>query len=169
MLGASVLHPQGLQPAGTEVINTLSRMFTDTLGEWARIFFLIGAGVTLFKTILANTPGFARQMTNTLAVFGAFQWQDQKARDRWLRIFMVGLPIVWGAFALVIAAPLTMVVIAGIINAFWLMAIVVAVVWLGREQTDPRIRDGGLVNIYFAVSAIAIFAVGVITLIDQFS
>lgn len=169
ILGASVLHPQGLQPAGTEVITTLSRTFTDTIGPWAEVFFLVGAGIALFKTVLANTPGFARQMTNTLAVFGAFRWEDPKARNRWIRAFMVGLPIVWGAFALAIKAPLTMVLIAGVINAFWLMAIVVAVIYLGRTQTDPRLRDGMVFTIYFVVSALAVFGVGVLTLIDQFS
>jgi hypothetical protein len=82
---------------------------------------------------------------------------------------MVGLPIVWGAFALAIKVPLTMVLIAGVINAFWLMAIVVAVIYLGRTQTDPRLRDGKVFSIYFVVSALAVFGVGVLTLTDQFS
>lgn len=169
ILGAAVLHPQGIQPEGTEVITSLSRTFTDTIGPGAQVFFLVGAGVALFKTVLANTPGFARQMTNTLAVFGAFRWEDPKARNRWIRGFMIGLPVVWGAFALALKAPLTMVLIAGVINAFWLMAIVIAVIYLGRTQTDPRLRDGKVFTIYFVVSALAVFGVGVLTLIDQFS
>jgi Mn2+/Fe2+ NRAMP family transporter len=169
ILGASVLHPQGLQPEGTEVISTLSRTFTDTIGPWMQVPFLVGAGIALFKTVLANTPGFARQMTNTLAVFGAFTWEDQASRNRWIRSFMIGLPIVWGAFALAIKAPLTMVLIAGVINAFWLMAIVVAVVFLHRTQTDPRLRDGKGFTLYFVISALAVFGVGVLTLMDQFN
>ncbi len=169
ILGAAVLHPQGLQPEGTEVISTLSRTFTDTIGPWAQVFFLIGAGIALFKTVLANTPGFARQMTNTLAVFGAFKWEDPKARSRWIRSFMIALPIIWGAFALAIKAPLAMVLFAGIVNAFWLMAIVIAVIYLHRTQTDPRLRDGKGFTVYFVLSAIAVFGVGVLTLVDQFS
>lgn len=169
ILGAAVLHPQGIQPEGTEVITTLSRTFTDTIGPWVQVFFLVGAGIALFKTVLANTPGFARQMTNTLAVFGAFRWEDPKARNRWIRSFMVALPIIWGAFALAIKAPLAMVLIAGVINAFWLMAIVIAVVYLHRTQTDPRLRDGKGFTVYFVLSAIAVFGVGVLTLVDQFS
>lgn len=168
VLGAAVLHPQGLEPEGTDVITTLSRTFTDTLGPWAEVFFLVGAGIALFKTVLANTPGFARQMTNTLAVFGAFDWNDPVSRNRWLKIFIIGLPIVWGAFAYGMQAPLAMVLIAGIINAFWLMAIVIAVVFLHRTQTDPRLRDGPLFTLYFAISAVVVFGVGVMTLLDQF-
>lgn len=168
VLGAAVLHPQGLSPEGNEVITTLSRTFTDTLGPWAEVFFLVGAGVALFKTVLANTPGFARQMTNTLAVFGAFDWADPVSRNRWLRAFMILLPLIWGAFAYGMKAPLTMVLIAGIINAFWLMAIVIAVIYLHRTQTDPRLRDGAVFTVYFAISAVVVFGVGVMTLVDQF-
>lgn len=168
VLGAAVLHPQGLTPEGNEVITTLSRTFTDTLGPWAEVFFLVGAGVALFKTVLANTPGFARQMTNTLAVFGAFDWADPVSRNRWLRAFMILLPLIWGAFAYGMKAPLTMVLIAGIINAFWLMAIVIAVIYLHRTQTDPRLRDGAVFTVYFAISAVVVFGVGVMTLVDQF-
>ena len=33
IMGAAVLHPQGLVPRGNEMITTLSRMYTDTLGD----------------------------------------------------------------------------------------------------------------------------------------
>ena len=42
IMGAAVLKPQGLVPEGNEMITTLSRMYTDAIGEWASIFFLIG-------------------------------------------------------------------------------------------------------------------------------
>src|SRR5699024_2035475 len=58
ILGAAVLHPQGLEPKGTEVLHVISRIFTDTMGEWVRVLFLIGAGIALLKTVLANAPGF---------------------------------------------------------------------------------------------------------------
>ena len=168
ILGAAVLHPQGLVPEGTEVISTLSRIFTDTLGGWVRIFFLLGAGITLFKTTLANVPGFARQMTNTLAVFGLFKWEDAKSRNLWVRIFMIILPVVWGAFAIIFKAPLGMVVFAGIVNSVWLMVVVIAVGWLSVKQTDNRIKDGKVFTIYLVISSIALFAVGALALIDQF-
>lgn len=168
ILGAAVLHPQGLQPEGNDVITTLSRTFTDILGPGVEIFFLVGAGVALFKTVLANTPGFARQMSNTLAVFGAFDWTDPVSRNRWLRAFMIILPLLWGAFAFGMKAPLAMVLIAGVINACWLMAIVIAVIFLHRTQTDPRLRDGAVFTVYFMISAVVVFGVGVMTLLDQF-
>lgn len=56
MLGAAVLHPQSLRPEGTDVLEVISSIFSSTVGEWGGIVFLVGAGVALFKTIVANVP-----------------------------------------------------------------------------------------------------------------
>lgn len=167
ILGAAVLHPQGLVPEGNEVLEVLSRMFTDVAGDWTKIIFLLGAAAALIKTILANVPGFARQVSNTLAIFGAFDWSDLRKRNQWLRALMVILPIVWGAFYLFVQSPVLMIVIAGIGNAVYLMAIVVAVWYLNRTQTDDRVKDGKGFTFYLVISSIAVFAVGLLSLLDR--
>lgn len=167
ILGAAVLNPQHLTPKGNEVLATISRIFTDTLGGWAGAVFLIGAGIALFKTILANAPGFARQVSNTLAVFGVIDWQNPQQRDRWMRGLVIGLPIAWGAFAIAISSPLAMVLIAGVGNAIFLMAVVVATLYLNKTETDHRIRGHFSWTAYLWLSAVAVFAVGAIGLWDQ--
>lgn len=168
VLGAAVLHPQNLVPEGNEVLDVLSRMFTDVVGDWSKYLFLFGAGVALIKTILANIPGFARQVSNTLAIFGAFDWRDLQTRNKWLRALMVILPVTWGVFYFFVQSPVQMIILAGIGNALFLIAIVIAVLYLRRTQTDPRIKDGRGFNSYLVISSIAVFAVGFIALLDQF-
>ena len=60
LLGAGVLHRIGLVPKGTDMIVTLSRLYTDTLGGWALWFFFAGAVITLYGTIFASTAAHAR-------------------------------------------------------------------------------------------------------------
>ncbi|WP_350257251.1 Nramp family divalent metal transporter [Scrofimicrobium sp. R131] len=168
ILGAAVLYPQGLEPEGNEVLEVLSRMFTDVMGGWSKYVFLFGAGIALIKTILANIPGFARQVSNTLAIFGAFQWTDLRKRNLWLRSLMVILPIIWALFYFFIQSPVQMIILAGIGNALFLLAVVVAVLYLRRTQTDPRIKDGPVFTAYLLFSSVAVFAVGLIALLDQF-
>ncbi len=167
ILGAAVLHPQGLEPKGTEVLHVISRIFTDTMGEWVRVLFLIGAGIALLKTVLANAPGFSRHISNTFAVFGLFSWTNIAHRNLWMRSLVVALPIIWGLFAVIFRAPLAAVIIAGIGNAIFLMAVVVATLYLAHTETDPRVKDGKAWNVYLIVSSVAIFAVGVMGLIDS--
>lgn len=168
VLGAAVLHPQGIVPKGNEVMTTISSIFSSAVGTWGAVVFLAGAGVALFKTIIANVPSLGRQVGNTLAVFGAFDWNDQRQRDRWMRVIMIVLPIVWGLFGTIISSPLALVILAGILNAVFLMGVAVATLYLSRTQTDPRIRDGAAFTVMVVISALAIFSVGILGLVNTF-
>jgi hypothetical protein len=95
------------------------------------------------------------------------RWTDTPARDKWMRLLVIILPITWGLVAIVVRSPLALVVLAGIGNALFLMAVVVATLYLSRTETDPRIKDGSAFAVYLLISAVAVFAVGVISLVDM--
>lgn len=164
ILGAAVLHPQDLMPEGSDVMTTIASIFDSAVGRWGAVVFLIGAGTALFKTIIANVPSLGRQVGNTLAVFGAFDWEDQKVRDRWMRWIMIVLPILWGLFGTIVRSPLPLVILAGILNSIFLIGVAISTLYLSRTQTDPRVRDGLPFNAMVVISAIAITLVGVIGL-----
>ncbi|MDR6939058.1 Nramp family divalent metal transporter [Arcanobacterium hippocoleae] len=169
VLGAAVLHPQKLEPAGNEVMTTISSIFSTIFGQAGGVLFMLGAGIALFKTILANVPGFARLVTNTLSVLGAFEWKNAVKRDRWMRITMVILPITWAILGTVAKSPLALVVLAGILNAVFLMGVAVCTLQLQKNQTDSRVKDGVTFQILLIISAIVIFAVGAYSLWGQIS
>ena len=52
LLGAAVLHPQGIVPEGTQVITTLSAMYTDTFGLGAYWVFITCSFLVLLSTLL---------------------------------------------------------------------------------------------------------------------
>lgn len=167
MLGAAVLHPQpDLRPKGNEVMTVISSIFETAVGQWGGVLFLIGAGVALFKTILANVPSLGRQVANTLAVFGAFDWTNMVTRDKWMKIIMVVLPITWGTLAIFAANPLELVIIAGILNALFLIGVAISTIYLSRTQTDPRVKDGSFFTVMLLISALSIIAVGVLSFRD---
>ncbi|MBM6621788.1 Nramp family divalent metal transporter [Micrococcaceae bacterium RIT802] len=168
ILGAAVLHPQGIVPKGDEVMGTIASIFSTEVGRWGAVVFLVGAGLALFKTIIANVPSLGRQVGNTLAVFGAFDWDNQVQRDRWMRVIMVVLPIVWGLFGTVVSSPLALVVLAGILNAVFLMGVAAATIYLSHRQTDPLVKDGKVFTVLLVLSALAIFLVGVLGLANMF-
>ncbi|WP_232662059.1 Nramp family divalent metal transporter [Pseudonocardia sp. TRM90224] len=168
LMGAAVLAPQGLVPQGNSMITTLSRIYTDTLGEWASILFLIGAIAVLGSTMWAAIPSWARMYTNLLAMLGVLDWHDQDARLRWIRIFTVALPIVWGVLYLTIQSPVVMVQIGGVMTGIFLLAVVVAVWYLRRTETDPRLYGGNAYTTTLVVSSIAIGLLGVYTILQVF-
>lgn len=168
IMGAAVLHPQGLAPAGNGMITTLSRMYTDTIGEWASLLFLIGAVAVLGSTLWAAIPSWARMYTNLLSVVGVLDWRDSDARLRWIRGFTVALPIIWAAAYLFIQSPVIMVQIGGVMTGVFLLGVVVAVWYLRRTEIDPRIYGGGLFNALLIVSSIAIILLGIYTALNVF-
>jgi Mn2+/Fe2+ NRAMP family transporter len=166
LMGAAVLAPQGLVPQGNTMIATLSRMYTDTLGEWASVVFLIGAIAVLGSTMWAAIPSWSRMYTNLLATFGVLDWQDPVARLRWIRVFTVALPILWAILYLTIQSPVIMVQIAGVMTGIFLVGVVWAVYWLRRNETDPRLHGSRAFAICLAVSSAAIALLGVYSLAD---
>ncbi len=166
LMGAAVLHPQGLVPAGNGMITTLSRMYTDTMGEWASVVFLLGAIAVLGSTMWAAIPSWARMYTNLLATFGVLDWQDPVARLKWIRVFTVALPLLWAVIYLTIQSPVIMVQIAGVMTGIFLIGVVWAVYWLRRNETDPRLHGGRAFAVCLAVSSAAIALLGAYSLLD---
>jgi len=68
----------------------------------------------------------------------------------------------------VVKSPLQMVILGGILNALYPMAVSVATIYLSYRQTDRRIKDGQLFTVYLLVSAVAVFAVSTISRFDSF-
>jgi Mn2+/Fe2+ NRAMP family transporter len=168
IMGAAVLRPQNLVPKGNEMITTLQRMYTDTLGEWAAILFLIGAIAVLGSTLWAAIPSWSRMYVNFLSIVGVLDWQDTRARLRWIRVFTVALPIIWGLAYLTIQSPVFMVQIGGVMTGIFLLGAVAAVWYLRRTETDPRIYGGGLFNAALVISSIAIILLGIYSALNVF-
>lgn len=168
IMGAAVLHPQGVVPQGNEMITALSRMYTDTLGEWAGLVFLVGAVVVLGSTLWAAIPSWSRMYVNLLAEMGVLNWHDTADRLRWIRYFTIGLPIVWGLAYMFVRSPVVMVQIGGVATGIFLLAVVVAVWHLRKHETDPRLYGSKPFNALLVISSIAIILLGIYTGLSAF-
>ncbi|MEO7274601.1 MAG: Nramp family divalent metal transporter [Vicinamibacterales bacterium] len=163
LMGASVLHPQGLVPRGNEMITTLARMYTDTLGPWATRLYLVGAIAVLGSTLWAAVPSHARMYANFVSMVGGFDWKDSRRRLRWVRGFTVALPIVWGGSSLVLQQPVLMIQIGGVMTGVFLLAVLVATWYLRAHETDRRVYGGPLFNATLILSTAAIALLGLYT------
>jgi Mn2+/Fe2+ NRAMP family transporter len=168
LMGAAVLNPQGLVPEGNGMITTLSRIYTDILGPWSSILFLVGAIAVLGSTMWAAIPSWSRMYVNLLATMGVLDWQDPVARLKWIRIFTVALPIIWAIAYLAIQSPVLMVQIGGVMTGIFLVAAVIAVWYLRKTETDRRVYGSTAFNAALVISSIAIALLGIYTLLSVF-
>ena len=76
LLGAGILNRSGLVPAQRDMIQVLSRLYTQTLGDWALWLFYAGAVITLYGTIFASTAAHSRLFADAVRVGGGYARDD---------------------------------------------------------------------------------------------
>ncbi len=168
LLGAAVLHPQGLLPEGYGIIEKLSEIFTGTLGEHARTFFYAGSFIVLFSTVFAALAAWTRQFTDIFGQIGWINFFDQKERQKTIAMMAWLIPFIWAILFIFIRLPLAMVMIGGIVGSV-LLFIVVFAVFHFRYSRTPKAFKAGLTNDFlFLISTLSIISIGLYGLIQVF-
>jgi Mn2+/Fe2+ NRAMP family transporter len=160
LLGAAILHSQQLDP-GVDLVAVLSRMYTDSLGVWAREIFLLGALVVLLSTLLAALGGWTRMFSDAFGRFGWINFHDPVVRKKTIAFLSVAFPVIWSVEHFLIGNPAFMVVIGGALTMLILLIVVFAALvmryrWLPRELQPSKRFDAVL----WLSSAAIVFAGG---------
>lgn len=170
LMGAAVLHSQGIEVTGTGVVDELSRMFTDSYGPWSRGMFLVGAFCTLFSTLIVGIAAFARMWGDMFVCLGTIAKDDTARVRKCQRIaeagYMIMIPVIaiYGEsvskslFGTDKIGPATLVIAGQYVSGLFCTPLLMfAICWLAF-RTDKRVRMGGTSAICLVVSVIAITA-----------
>lgn len=161
LLGAAVLHRQGLVPDGQDLVVVLGRMYTDTLGAWAECAFLIGALVVLFSTLLASLAAWSRLFSDAFGRFGWIDFENETSRRKSIAFLSVAFPIIWSALSLTIQSPAMMVIIGGSLTMVILLIVVMAALIMRYRWLPPDLRPGKIFDSALWLSCLAIVATGI--------
>jgi manganese transport protein len=161
LLGAGVLHKAGLVPKAGDMIATLSRLYTDTLGGWALWLFYAGAVITLYGTIFASTAAHARVTADLVRMSGGFARADGAARGRWRDINTVILATLPAILFWTIGSPVRMVVAGGLAQALMLPLIGLAAVYLRHRRLPPDLQPSPFTTAALWTSAAVMAAVAI--------
>ena len=82
LLGAAVLHESGDVPEGYEMLETLSTIYTETLGDGAKSIFLAGAVIVLFSTLFSSLAAWTRQYADMFSQVGLINFSNRNERSR---------------------------------------------------------------------------------------
>ena len=146
-LGAAVLHPQGLDPKGPEMIPTLSRMYLQplegtplaALRPFTYVGFLLGAWAVLFKTLYVATAANSRMTADFLSRLGVWHTDGPAQRDRVVKLFCVIYPTLSLGLYYAFREPQGLIKAGGIAQALMLPFIAGATIYLRRRETDRRV------------------------------
>lgn len=158
-MGAAVLHPQGLIPAKSEMIRTLSEMFKGPFGDWTQILFLVGAGVVLFKTLYLACAANSRMTVDMFRAFSAPFTNTDSKRFKLTRILCVLFPIVALALYLFQRDPQLMVRLGGIAQAATLPMMACATLYFRYKKLDSKLRPSLLSDVFLIVATVSIVVV----------
>jgi Mn2+/Fe2+ NRAMP family transporter len=158
LLGAGVLHGMGKVPAGGEMIPTLSNIYTQTLGDWAKWLFFPGAIIVLYGTIFAATAGHSRMCADVLRLQGVFQPGDIQARNKWRDVFIVILTIVPIIFFFIFGGeqPVTMVKWGAMVQTWTLPILSFGTVYLVHKHMPKELRATPVGHFLLLIGAIVI-------------
>ena len=146
-LGAGVLHGTGRVPAAGDMIPTLSKLYTQTLGEWALPLFYLGATVTLYGTIFAATAAHSRVYADFCRLLGLFERDDYATRVRYRRGFLVLLTVFPASLYLLFESPVKMVVAGGIVQALLLPIAGFGTIYLHHRHVPKALRPWRVVTV----------------------
>jgi len=164
ILGAAVLHPQGLRPQGPGMLRTLSDMYVRPIGEWTAPVFLVGAWAVLFKTLYVATAANSRLTADFLDLAGVWKQSDPKARDRTIRAFCVVYPLLALGVYFLLRDPKSLVQIGGYAQGLMLPLIAGAILYLARRDADRRVMATFLGDVFtwlafFTIAIVSIYSV----------
>ena len=160
MLGAAVLYKQGQIPAGFKMVETLSLMYTEAYGNWAKIFFLIGSVVVLFSTLFSALAARTRIFSDLFGGLGWIDFFNINQRKRTIAILAWIFPVLWLIAFFWVKLPVFMVTIGGIITFFMLIIIVYGGLHFRYKQNQFGLQSSGFYDFALWISCAVIILVG---------
>ncbi len=166
-MGATVLHPQKLDPKGTKMIETLSHMFTSTFGGWTEVVFLIGAGAVLFKTLYISSAGNSRLLADFFSLGGFIRYERPEQRAKMIHRFSLLIPVIALILCFLFPDPVKLVTVGGFAQGLMLPLISGVTVFFRYRRTDRRITPGLLLDILLWIAFVLITCVAMYAAWDQ--
>ncbi|MBN2632505.1 MAG: Nramp family divalent metal transporter [Bacteroidales bacterium] len=160
LLGATVLHNNSNIPEGYSMIESLSSMYTGSLGPWAKSWFMLGALVVLYSTLFAALAAWTRIFSDIFGQTGWIQFFDLRQRKRTVAILAWVFPALWAVLFLLVRLPVLMVTIGGTVTSVMLLIVVYVAVNYKYKLSVKRIAAGKFYNLVFIVSSLLIFLFG---------
>jgi hypothetical protein len=159
MLGAGILHPQGLVPSASDMIPVLSKMYTQTLGTWSLPLFYLGAIATLYGTIFAATAGNSRVLADIFRLVGVFPKGDYAARLRVRNLIVWFHLIVPVLLFFIFRNPVAMVRAGGAAQALMLPLLSLGGLYMRHRGLPKEVAPGLVPTIGLWFAALTITAV----------
>ncbi|MFO1062691.1 MAG: Nramp family divalent metal transporter [Pirellulales bacterium] len=167
VMGAAVLKPQGLEPQGPKLIETLSEMYVGPFGNWARILFLIGAGAVLFKTLYLACAANSRLTADFLNLVGLAHLRTAESRHVMIRRLCLLFPLFAMSLYILLPDPKVLVKVGGIAQAATLPMIAGAALFFRYRRVDSKLQPLWITDLLLWIAVVSITVVAIYSVITS--
>jgi hypothetical protein len=167
IIGAAVLNPMGLVPAGSEMGLTIARIYTDTFGAWIFPLIIAGGVAALFSTVFTYFDGQAKVFEECTARL-YHHWDAEKPRDLLYRGFQVLSLVVGTAIIFGMPEPIIVVQVASVMALlfspviYWLNITAVKANFTSTEERQFLPGPAMMGLAWFGTVALAVLSVYVV-------
>jgi Mn2+/Fe2+ NRAMP family transporter len=165
LLGAAILHGNTVIPQGDGVIEAISSIYTQSLGESAKLIYLVGAFFVLFSSVFASLAAWTRLFSDISGQMGWINFFDKAQRKRTVRWLAWIIPCLWATMYFLIKLPVLMILSGGIVGSVLLFVVVFAAIHFYKNRLR-YLESGRFYFGAFIVSVLSILCVGIYGLIQ---
>ena len=164
ILGTELLKPQGLVPEENKVAEVLGGMLGQLWGPIGFWFMILAVFIGFWDTVLSDQDGFGRMFTGGTRLL----LKNFKLKKKWLdenflnRIFVIGLVTVAPILLyLWMGEPVSLLKIAGAIEAAHIPVLVVLILYLNHKRLSPELKPSTFTFLFTAFAGLffAFFAI----------
>ena len=165
LLGASILHNSTNIPDGIQLVSMLAEIYTKTLGDGVKIFYLVGAFFVLFSSVFATLAYWTRLFSDIFGQFGWIDFSKFNARKRTVAILAWTLPVTWILAYYFIRLPTLMILSGGFVGSALLLLVCYAAVLFRYKKNSfmPKSITG---DVFLWISVVSIFILGTYGIIE---
>jgi hypothetical protein len=159
ILGAELLMPRGLIPAGPEVTSVLSRLLSSIWGPPGAWLMVAGAFVAFSGTLVANMDGWGRMLSEgSIFIVRQLKLTGLAASARFYRyLYVIGLMVIIpAAMFFTNPEPVAFLMVAGIIEAIQIPVVALSTLYLNRRALPAGLKPSTL-SVLLMIAAIAFF------------
>ena len=162
LLGAAVLHSQGLAVGDDSPMNVLSSMYQESFGSVGLWIFIIGAFIVLYSTVFIATATNARLFADIFRVFRIIDPDNDRKKSRVVWWTCLLLPMVYLLISLIFKEQPVSLVIAGAIGQALMLPFLAGASLYFHYAVTPKSlkpRTGWVAALW--ISALLMAAVGI--------
>ncbi len=167
LLGAAVLHEQGLDVGNLDLVASLSQMYREAFGGPGLWIFLVGAFMVLYSTLFVSTASNARMAVDVAPLLKILKYPTPEHRQRATRIGVVVLPVLLTIAYLTSGEPVTLVLIGGVSQALMLPFLAILALVVRHRWTDPRLRPGRIWTVFLWLAFLSMAFLGTYKIAEQ--